>query len=54
MVRVYGSADNPRLLKLFQPPPKLTFHLVDETGDVAAAQRGDIPPGDELLKQDKR
>lgn len=51
-IRVYGSHDRSVLLEQIQPPPKLTFRLVDETGDVAAAQRGVIPPGDELLEQE--
>jgi len=52
VVRVQDSQHSSDILKLFQSPPKLTFQLVDETGDVAAAQRGNVPPGDELLEQE--
>ncbi len=38
-----------RAIEIIKRTARLEFKLVDEKGDVAAAERGEIPPGDELL-----
>jgi protein-export membrane protein SecD len=49
LVQVPGYDDPERLKKLIGQTAKMTFHLVDEQGDLAAAMQGHVPPGDELL-----
>jgi preprotein translocase subunit SecD len=46
--------DVTRAIDIIKKQARLTFQLVDERGDVNAALRGDVPPGDEVLyKVDK-
>ena len=52
LVQVPGLANPDRLKELLGKTAKMTFQLVDETGDVAQAQRGIVPIGDELLPQE--
>ncbi|MBI4963341.1 MAG: protein translocase subunit SecD [Desulfomonile tiedjei] len=40
-----------RAIDIIKRTARLEFKLVDEKGDVAAAEKGDIPSGDELLYQ---
>ncbi len=49
VVQVPGLQDPTRLLSILQTTAKMTFQLVDETADIPAAQRGNVPIGDELL-----
>jgi preprotein translocase subunit SecD len=49
LVQVPG-VDNPtRIIELLGKTAKLTFRLVDPTGNVEAAVRGQVPPDDDLL-----
>jgi len=52
VVQVPGLADPKHLIEVLKTTAKMTFQMVDETGDLAAAitQRR-IPPNDELLQQ---
>jgi len=53
VVQVPGLSDPKHLLKILQTTAKMTFQMVDETGDVAAAvTQHRIPPNDELLEQE--
>jgi protein-export membrane protein SecD len=52
VVQVPGLSDPTHLLKILQTAAKMTFQMVDETADPIAAQRGNIPIGDELLYED--
>lgn len=46
--------DLTRAIDIIKRTARLEFKLVDENGDIAAAERGDVPPGDELLYQIRR
>ncbi|MGA7674502.1 MAG: protein translocase subunit SecD [Rhizomicrobium sp.] len=52
VVQVPGLQDPSQLIRILQTTAKMTFQLVDETADVAAAAKGNVPIGDELLPQD--
>jgi len=53
VVQVPGLSDPQHLLKILQTTAKMTFQMVDETGDlVAAISQHHIPPNDELLEQE--
>jgi len=43
-----------RAIDLIKRTARLEFKIVDEKGDVAAAEKGDMPPGDEILYQINR
>jgi preprotein translocase subunit SecD len=49
LVQVPGLSDPERLIGILGKTAKLTFRLVDVNGNVEAAQRGQVPPDDELL-----
>jgi protein-export membrane protein SecD len=51
VVQVPGLADPTRLLKILQTTAKMSFQLVDESADIAEAQKGVVPIGSELLEQ---
>ena len=52
VVQVPGLSNPDRLLKILQTTAKMTFQMVDETGDLqAAVNQHIIPPQDELLPQ---
>ena len=53
VVQVPGLQDPTRLISLLGKTAKMTFQLVDETADVQAAMKGNVPIGDELLQQDQ-
>jgi protein-export membrane protein SecD len=50
LVQVPGLSDPQRLINLIGKTAKMTFQLVDDTADVAQAQRGIVPIGDVLLQ----
>jgi SecD/SecF fusion protein len=53
VVQVPGLSDPKHLLKILQTTAKMTFQMVDETGDLMAAiTQHRIPPNDELLEQE--
>jgi preprotein translocase subunit SecD len=52
VVQVPGLQDPTKLIEVLQTTAKMTFQMVDEAADVAAAKRGDVPIGDELLPVD--
>lgn len=52
VVQVPGLQDPTQLINILKTTAKMTFQLVDETADVNAAMRGDIPIGSELLEQE--
>lgn len=53
VVQVPGLSDPEHLLKILQTTAKMTFQMVDETGDLMAAiSQHRIPPNDELLEQE--
>ena len=53
VVQVPGLSDPAHLLKILQTTAKMTFQMVDETGDLLAAiQTHKIPANDELLEQE--
>jgi len=49
VVQVPGLADPTRLLNILQTTAKMTFQLADDTADIQAALKGNVPIGDELL-----
>jgi preprotein translocase subunit SecD len=49
VIEAAGESNPERLKTLIGQTAKLTFQMVDETASVEAAQKGDIPAGDELL-----
>ena len=49
VVQVPGLSDPSKLQQILQTTAKMTFQLVDETADLAQAQRGIVPIGSELL-----
>jgi protein-export membrane protein SecD len=52
VVQVPGLSDPDRLIKLLGTTAKMTFQLVDQNANVAEAQKGIVPIGDELLYED--
>jgi preprotein translocase subunit SecD len=57
LIQLAGVLDTKRAKELIGKTALLEFKLLDETGDVEAAERGFIPPGSELLYEtrlDKR
>ncbi|MBF0228106.1 MAG: protein translocase subunit SecD [Desulfamplus sp.] len=50
-IQLPGIKDTKRAKELIGKTARLNFQLVDETGDVDAAVKGTVPPGDELLYQ---
>jgi protein-export membrane protein SecD len=52
VVQVPGLQDPTQLINILKTTAKMTFQMVDENADVAAAERGDVPIGDVLLPQD--
>ena len=50
LVQVPGLSDPGRLIKLLGTTAKMTFQLVDDSADLAEAEKGIVPIGDELLK----
>jgi SecD/SecF fusion protein len=52
VVQVPGLSDPDRLIKLLGTTAKMTFQLVDQSANVAEAQKGIVPIGDELLYED--
>ncbi len=54
LVQVPGLKDPQQLKTILSTTAKMTFRLVDMTGNVQAAQRGNVPADDDLLyEQDK-
>ena len=51
LVQVPGLKDPEDLIRILSTTAKMTFRLVDMTGDVAAAVQGRVPPDDELLNE---
>src|SRR3954454_21067931 len=49
LVQVPGLSDPARLLEILGKTAKLTFRLVDPSGDVQQALQGRVPPEDDLL-----
>jgi len=54
VVQVPGLADPSRLINDLGQTGKMTFQLVDENGDIAQAEKGIVPIGDELLQQQQQ
>lgn len=54
VIEAPGESDPEALKRMVGKTAKLTFQLVDETGDPAAARAGHVPPGDVLLASDDR
>ncbi len=55
VVQLPGLAEDlSRAIDIIKRTARLEFKLVDEKGDLAAAQKGDMPPGDEILYQVNR
>jgi protein-export membrane protein SecD len=53
VVQVPGLQDPSQLISILKTTAKMTFQLVDENADQQAAQRGNVPIGDELLDMDE-
>ncbi len=51
LIQLPGIEDTQRAKGLIGKTAQLEFKLLDETGDVAAAENGQVPPGSELLYQ---
>jgi protein-export membrane protein SecD len=51
LVQVPGLSDPQRLIEILKTTAKMTFQLVDETADIAQAEKGIVPIGSELLQQ---
>lgn len=49
LVQLPGINDPERAKRIVGETAKLTFRLVDTTGDIAEAEKGHVPPGDDLL-----
>ncbi|WP_020675625.1 protein translocase subunit SecD [Geopsychrobacter electrodiphilus] len=49
LIQLPGIKDPERAISLIGKTARLEFKMVDETADVAAAQKGKLPPGTELL-----
>ncbi|MGO9120604.1 MAG: protein translocase subunit SecD [Desulfomonilaceae bacterium] len=55
VVQLPGLAEDlTRAIDIIKRTARLEFKLVDEKGDLAAAQKGDMPPGDEILYEIRR
>lgn len=52
VVAAPGESDPEKLKAILGRTAKLTFHMVNETADIAAAQAGRVPPGSMLLQGD--
>lgn len=50
LVQVPGLSDPQRLINLIGKTAKMTFQMVDESADIAQADKGIVPIGDELLQ----
>jgi preprotein translocase subunit SecD len=46
--------DTDRAIDIIKRTARLEFKIVDEQADIAAAERGEVPPDDQLLYQSKR
>lgn len=46
--------DIDRAVNIIKKTARLEFKLVDDRADIAAAEQGEVPPGDQLLYQEKR
>ncbi len=53
VVAAPGESDPEKLKSILGQTAKLTFQMVDETADIAAAQQGRVPPGSVLLPGDQ-
>jgi preprotein translocase subunit SecD len=53
VIQAPGESDPARLRDVIGQTAKLTFQMVDETADLAAAQAGRVPPGDVILPGDE-
>ena len=53
LVQVPGLSDPEQLKEILSTTARMTFHLLDETGDIAAAERGRVPPEDMLLYEER-
>ncbi|MET0293997.1 MAG: protein translocase subunit SecD [Phenylobacterium sp.] len=53
VIQAPGVTDPQRLRDVIGKTAKLTFHMVDETADLSAAQAGRVPPGSMVLKDDQ-
>ncbi len=51
LIQLPGIKDTERAKKMIGQTAMLEFKLVDDTADPAAAEKGSLPPGDELLYQ---
>ncbi len=54
LIQLPGVTDTERAKELIGRTARLTFQLVDEDGDLNAALKGDVPPGDVVLYQIKK
>jgi preprotein translocase subunit SecD len=54
VIEAPGESDPEALKRLVGKTAKLTFQMVDEGADVAAAQAGHVPPGSVLLASDDK
>ena len=55
VVQLPGLAeDTNRAIDIIKRTARLEFKLVDDKGDLSAALKGDIPPGDEILYEVRR
>jgi len=52
VVQVPGLSDPDRLIRLLGTTAKMTFQFVDSSANVAEAQKGIVPIGDQLLYED--
>ena len=52
VVAAPGESDPEKLKAILGQTAKLTFHMVDETADIAQAQAGRVPPGSKILPGD--
>lgn len=53
LIQLPGIKDTKRAKELIGKTARLEFKLLDEVNDVAAAEKGNVPPGSELLYQVK-
>ncbi len=55
IVQLPGLAEDiNRAIDILRRTARLEFKLVDEKGDLGVAQKGDVPPGDEILYEIRR
>jgi protein-export membrane protein SecD len=52
LVQVPGLEDTQELRAILQTTARMSFRLVDETGDIQAALAGRVPPGSDLLYEE--